>query len=219
MDKPVYKPECHAFKFQIDQENSDLEAGRFRGIAAVFGSVVDTYPNPTIIEPGAFEKAIADRQQRRSIKILFQHNEFETWIGLPTLLEETDEGLAVEVSLNQTQRGQDVANAIRHAKAIGQLDAVELSIGFDAVKKDWQEHEDGITYRHVLEIRLWEISIVNFGADRQTVVTEAASLQSIEPSPQGTLEEPRDKTALDPEELEKYEIEIAEGELAILSGR
>jgi HK97 family phage prohead protease len=217
MDKPVYKPECHAFKFQIDQENSDLEAGRFRGIASVFGSVVDTYPNPTIIEPGAFTQTINDRGQK--VKILFQHDSYETWIGLPTLLEETDEGLAVEVSLNQTQRGQDVANAIRHAKAIGQLDAVELSIGFDAMKWEMREEENGQTFRHLTEVRLWEISVVNFGADRQSVVTEAASIQPSGPSLDSTPAESPGKTALDDKELEKYEIEIAEGELAILSGR
>lgn len=211
-----YKAETHAFKFQMDQENSDLESGRFRGVASVFGSVVDTYPDPTVIEPGAFAKTISDRGQR--VKILFQHDSYETWIGLPTLLEETDEGLLVEVSLNQTQRGQDVANALRHAKAVGKLNAVELSIGFDAMKWDMREDENGLTFRHLTEVRLWEISVVNFGADRQTVVTEAASVQSEgESSPVGTLEEPPEKSALAPEELAKYEheLEIAESELAI----
>lgn len=213
-----YQAETHAFKFQIDQEKSDLESGRFRGIASVFGSVVDTYPDPTVIEPGAFAKTIADRGQR--VKILFQHDSYETWIGLPTLLEETEVGLLVEVSLNQTQRGQDVANALRHAKAVGKLNAVELSIGFDAMQWDMREEENGQTFRHLTEVRLWEISVVNFGADRQSAVVEAASHQSKdEPSPTGTLEEPPEKSALDPKELEKYKHEIAEGDLAILTGR
>lgn len=216
--KKKYSPEIHSFRFAIDPDSSDLEAGKFRGIASVFGSVIETYPHPTIVEPGAFKKTIQDRGQR--VKILFQHDEFEPWIGLPTLLEETEEGLLVEVSLNQTKRGQDVANAIRHAKAIGQLGAIELSIGFDAIKYDFRVDEAELTFRHVLEIRLWEISVVNFGADRSTHLTEAASIQrkpALE-SPLPPKEPPPYVPALS-KEIHQFEREIAQGDLAILTGR
>ena len=128
----------------------DLESGKFQGIASVFGSTVDTFPNPSIIEQGAFSRTISDRGPR--IKILFQHNQNEMWVGLPTRLEETKKGLLVEASLNNTQRGRDVAEALRHAAAIGQLGAVELSIGFDPMKWEMQEHRDKQTYRHITEI-------------------------------------------------------------------
>lgn len=207
----THKPERHAFKFRMDQKTSNLEAGTFKGIASVFGSVVDTYPNPTVIDPGAFAKTIMD--SGKQVKILFNHDSYEGWIGLPTMLEETEEGLVVEVSLNQTRRGQDIANALRHAAAIGRLDAVELSIGFDAMVFEMvEEPEEKITYRHITEVRLWEISVVNFGADRQTLVTEAASLQP-GPSPEGTPDEPSPTGTLTTKELEQYTLELVEAEL------
>ena len=44
--------------FQLDR-TSDFESGNFRGIASVFGSIVDTFPNRTRFRRGAFAKTIA----------------------------------------------------------------------------------------------------------------------------------------------------------------
>lgn len=168
------KLEQHSFKFQLDTD-SDFEAGKFRGIASVFGSVVDTFPNRTFIEPGAFSKTIADRSRR--IKVLKQHDMNTIWIGLPTLLAESADGLVIEASLNQSAAGRDVAAAMKHAAELGMIEAAELSIGFDVLNFDLRENEDGEVLRHVTELRLWEVSVVNFGADRKTKVMEAASMQ------------------------------------------
>lgn len=169
----IKKLEQHTFKFRLDA-SSDFESGQFKGIASVFGSVVDTFPNRTVIEPGAFSKTIADRSRR--IKILQQHDVNMIWIGLPTLLAESGEGLILEVSLNQSQGGRDVAAAMKHAAELGMIEAIELSIGFDVLNFDLRENEDGEVLRHVTELRLWEVSVVNFGADRKTKVLEAANM-------------------------------------------
>jgi HK97 family phage prohead protease len=168
------KLEQHSFKFALDQA-SDFEAGKFRGVASVFGSIVDTFPNRTVIEPGAFAKTIADRSRR--IKILQQHDLTTIWIGLPTLLAESAEGLVLDASLNQSQGGRDVAAAMKHAAELNMVDAIELSIGFDVLNFDMREADDGEVIRHITELRLWEVSVVNFGADRQTKVLEAANMQ------------------------------------------
>ncbi len=162
MPSKTKKLEKHSFKFALDT-TSDFEAGQFRGLASVFGSVVDTFPNRTVIEPGAFSKTIADRAGR--IKILSQHDINTIWIGLPTLLAESGEGLILEASLNQTQGGRDVAAAMKHAAELGKIEAIELSIGFDVLNFDLREGEDEEVFRHITELRLWEISVVNFGAD------------------------------------------------------
>lgn len=167
-------------QFRLDPK-SEFEAGRFSGIASVFGSIVDTYPNRTRFREGAFLKTINDRSSR--VKILSQHDDRATWIGLPTKLQETKEGLYLEASLNKTSLGLDVAEAMKHAAALGKLDAVEFSIGFDALNCDMvEDEEDKEMFREVTEARLWEVSVVNFGADRQTraIDVEIASRQDLE---------------------------------------
>jgi HK97 family phage prohead protease len=175
-NKKLEKAERASVKFQLDQE-SDFEAGKFRGIASVFGSVVDTFPNRTRFRRGAFAKTIADRASR--IKILLMHDDRGLWIGLPTMLAESADGLLVEASLNTTNSGQDVSAALKHASQLGKLDAVELSIGFDVLNFEMVEDEETEeVFREITEARLWEISVVNFGADRQTKIMEAAAMDT-----------------------------------------
>jgi HK97 family phage prohead protease len=162
---------------QLFPGEGEEESARFVGVASVFGSIVDTYPNRTKFQRGAFSKTIADRANR--IKILSNHNDFAPAIGLPIRLEETLEGLLVEASLNKTALGMDAAAMIRHAKEQNRLDALELSVGFDAI--NWVMEEDPDTkemFRIITEARLWEISFVNFGADRNTRILEAARLSA-----------------------------------------
>lgn len=157
------------FAFELDQQ-SDFESGRFSGIASVFGSTVDTFPNRTRIRKGAFLRTINDRANR--VKILSAHDQHSIWIGLPVKLQETEEGLLIEGSLNNTSMGKDAAEAMRHAAALGKLDAIEMSIGFDALNWEMTEQEDEEIIREITELRLWEVSIVPFGADRKTRMTE-----------------------------------------------
>ena len=159
-------------RYEFQAAHDENEAGRFSGIASVFGSMVDTFPHRTRFQKGAFLKTINDRASR--IKILSQHDQGTIWIGLPIKLQEAEEGLLIEASLNNTERGRDAAAALKHAASLGKLDAAELSIGFDALVWELAEEDDGETVRVVTEARLWEISLVNFGADKQTKVLEAA---------------------------------------------
>src|SRR3990172_5089348 len=162
-------------QFRLDPK-SEFESGRFSGIASVFGSIVDTYPNRTKFREGAFLKTLNDRSSR--VKILSQHDDRSVWIGLPTKLQETKDGLYVEARLNNTTLGKDAAEALRHASSLGKLDAIELSIGFDALNCDMvEDEEDKEIFREVTEARLWEISLVNFGADRQTKIMEMNRLE------------------------------------------
>ena len=159
------------FQFQLDPK-SDFESGRFTGLASVFGSVIDTFPKRTLIKPGAFLKTINSHGNR--VKILSSHDQGSIWIGLPTSIRETDAGLQIEVSLNNTSLGKDAAEALRHAASLGKLDAAELSIGFDSLADTLVEGEDEELFREISELRLWEVSLVNFGADRKTTIMEAA---------------------------------------------
>ena len=100
------------FEFHVSGSKSELESGRFVAVASAWRSVVDSHPHRTRFQKGAFTKTIAERGRR--VKILSQHDQSQVWIGLPTKMEETDEGLVIHASLNQTQKAKD--KRLGHAK-------------------------------------------------------------------------------------------------------
>jgi HK97 family phage prohead protease len=135
-------------------------AGEFEGIAAVFGSLVETTP-PTKIQPGAFVKTLVERGSK--VRILWQHDTAEP-IGRPVRLEEIEEGLFVRARLSDTQRGREAIRLIQDQVV------TELSIGFDPLQAVLVE-EDGQTVRHLKELKLYEVSLVSFAADPQARIT------------------------------------------------
>ena len=146
----------------------ELPANSFRGVASFFGGMIEAFI-PSIIHPGAFAKTLDESQRRDKVKILLQHDIF-TPLGLPTRLFEGGEGLVLEAKISRTRDGVDTLILMRD----GVLDA--LSIGFDPVKFDFEELPDGTMIRNIREIRLFEISIVTFGADPNARITEVNQL-------------------------------------------
>jgi HK97 family phage prohead protease len=127
----------------------ELPENAFRGIASVFGGIVDAWV-PTIIHRGAFTKTL--QESGRGIKILWQHDVDEP-IGLPS-------------DISRTQRGRDALILLRDEV----IDA--MSIGFDTIKETTEQQADGSVIRHIHEVRLWEISLVTFGADPDARIHE-----------------------------------------------
>jgi HK97 family phage prohead protease len=148
----------------------ELPEGHFRGVASVFGGVVDAQI-PTIIHRGAFTKTL--QEGGRKVVILWQHNDAEP-IGVPVKMFETEEGLAIEARISRTTRGRDALTLMRD----GVLTA--MSIGFDPIKAETQTMADGSIVRHVREVRLWEVSLVTWGADPNAEIREVNSLARTE---------------------------------------
>jgi uncharacterized protein len=146
--------ETKDFKFSLVGEMSD--EGRFNGHASVFNGI-DSY-NDTV-EPGAFKKTL---KENKSFPLLWSHNPGEP-LGV-IAGEEDKKGLAIEGDLNM-----EVA-AAREKRALVKQGAVRgLSIGYEAVKWDFDRTEN---VRHLKEIKLWEISIVTFPADRAARIAQ-----------------------------------------------
>lgn len=161
------------------------ESGRFRGLAVRFNSPVETFPERTLFREGAFARTISQRGGR--VKILFGHDMRKVPIGIPTELKESKDGLIVAASLNKSVEASNVAEMLRHLKSKDKLEAAELSIGFDAINFEmFEDPETREIFRVVTEARLWEISVVAFGADPTTEVREAASMTTIQLSPNAT---------------------------------
>ena len=122
--------------------------GAIEGYASLFG-VVDLGRDR--VERGAFAASLA-RRGARGVRFLFQHDPAEP-IGAWTSISEDVRGLRVSGRLNMAvARAREVHALLRQ----GALDG--LSIGFRAVRS--LRGAGGV--RLLIEIDLWEISVVTF---------------------------------------------------------
>lgn len=145
------------------------------GIAAVCGNV-DLVGDK--IFPGAFRKTLQERSQK--IKFLWQHDaSFPpvakileiAEIGKKDLPEkivadnpEVQGGLLITREYFSTPRAEEIFQAVQ-AGAV-----TEMSIGYDPIKFDFQsDKSQDLVIRNLREVRLWDISDVNWGANPATV--------------------------------------------------
>jgi HK97 family phage prohead protease len=149
---------ARALEPRIDQP------GVFSGYASQFG-VADNQGDK--VERGAFAASLeAWRSRGRRPAMLWQHDASEP-IGLWTKLEEDSTGLRVEGRLLLSIRAG--VEAYEHLKA-GTVDG--LSIGYQAVEAR-RDRRSGI--RRLVQVNLWEISLVTFPANQDARVATVKS--------------------------------------------
>lgn len=129
---------------------SEVEAdGSFSGYASLFG---ETDLNRDLVMPGAFQKSIGKRGAG-GIRMLFQHDPAAP-IGVWREIREDFRGLFVSGRLmTEVAKGREVLALMR----AGAIDG--LSIGFRTVRGR-TDAKSGV--RHLLEVDLWEVSVVTF---------------------------------------------------------
>lgn len=124
-------------------------AGEFEGYASIFDRV-DL--GQDLVRKGAFSRSIKERGAG-GIKLLWQHDPAEP-IGVIEEVIEDDTGLYIRGRLLL-----DVKRA-REAHALMQISALDgLSIGYHTILA---EYDDSLNVRHLLDVDLWEISLVTF---------------------------------------------------------
>lgn len=137
----------------------DESQGIFEGYLSVFGNV-DSYKD--IVERGAFQKTINDARGRHAtylFPVLWQHDPKEP-IGGFIEMNEDPKGLYVRGQIDlTTPRGKQAYSGIKMGYLSG------LSIGYDTIK-----HKYVGDIRHLLEVRMWEGSIVTFPANPETQI-------------------------------------------------
>lgn len=122
--------------------------GAVRGYASLFER---PDAQGDIVAAGAFHSSLADRRGRGAVKFLWQHDPMAP-IGVWDQIEEDAHGLRVAGRLlTDTSLGRDAASLL----AAGALDG--LSIGFQT-----RQAEKTSNGRRLLEVDLWEISLVTF---------------------------------------------------------
>jgi HK97 family phage prohead protease len=146
---------------KMSLDDFSTQTGEFHGHAAVFGNV-DSYKD--ITHSGAFKRTIENNGG--IVPILDQHD-MRVEIGLATQLREDEKGLAFTGKLYVSDDARDELPQARAAyvkmkrrQEVGK--PMGLSFGYDAVKHD-RDDKSGI--RHLREVKLYEISVVTFGAN------------------------------------------------------
>jgi hypothetical protein len=126
-----------------------LGADEFEGYASLFG-VADSAGD--VVSAGAFAKSLKNRGVGK-VRMLYQHFAHEP-IGVWEAIREDARGLYVRGRLvTDTQRGREVLALLNEGALNG------LSIGFRTVRA---RRDAKSATRTLLEIELWEISVVTF---------------------------------------------------------
>lgn len=125
------------------------DTGLIGGYASIFGIEDQT---GDVVAPGAFARSLAARPAGQ-VRMLWQHDPSEP-IGVWEEIAEDARGLRVRGRiLEEVARGREVLSLLR-AKAVD-----GLSIGFRTIRSRMDEKR---SVRVLLEVDLWEISIVTF---------------------------------------------------------
>ena len=147
---------------QLEEDEADAR-WKFRGMATVFGVLVDTWPLRTLIQPEAFDESlVADKDE---IRVLWQHNPDEP-LGKPTSLRRSGNGIEIEAVMSDTARGRDARNLVRDRVVD------RLSIGFDAIRTSLTKM-NGEDVRLLEKAKLYEVSLVTWGANPRARITES----------------------------------------------
>lgn len=151
--------------FAYDVKEVD-EEGNFSGYASVY-NVIDAYRER--VAPGAFANSLRKWATRgRLPPALWQHRPAEP-VGPFTKMVEDERGLYTEGQLLV----KDVVRA-REARALMMSKTVDgMSIGFNSIVEEYDKTENLITLK---EIDLWEVSIVTFPANQESLITEVRSM-------------------------------------------
>ncbi|MBM3602242.1 MAG: HK97 family phage prohead protease [Alphaproteobacteria bacterium] len=136
------------------------ERGQFEGYASIF-ALTDRQQDQVM--PGAFRKSlIRARVDQNPPKLLWQHDPSQV-IGVWQEVREDQQGLYVRGQLlMELPKAQEAYVLLKS----GAIDG--LSIGYEVVKA-MRDRQTGI--RHLLEVSLWEISLVTFAANQAARVT------------------------------------------------
>jgi len=115
------------------------------------------------IRPGAFKKTLEDSD----VRALFNHDPNYV-LGRNTAgsldLKEDKQGLRFSINPPATQWANDLQVSVKR----GDID--QASFGFEAIKDDW-DHKSEPMERELIEVRLFDVSVVTYPAYTQTKVT------------------------------------------------
>lgn len=148
--------------FGLEIKSAD-DAGVVEGYGSTFGGSPDSYGD--VIAPGAFADTLVNHKRAGTMPLmLWGHQSSELPIGNWVDMAEDGKGLWLkgEIDLDDPV-GQRVHKALKRKSVRG------LSIGFETLEKSQDPKRPGV--RVLEKLDLWEVSVVNFPANRRSLVT------------------------------------------------
>lgn len=143
------------------------DEGIFEGYASTFGGPPDSYGD--IVMPGAFmDSLVAHKRAGTMPLLLWGHQSSELPIGNWLDMAEDGKGLwgKAQIDLDDPV-GQRVHKALKRKSVRG------LSIGYETIESKEDQKRPGV--RLLEKLDLWEVSVVNFPANRRSTVTGVKS--------------------------------------------
>lgn len=131
------------------------------GYVAAFGNVDSQLD---VIEPGAFQRTIAERINAGKVKLLADHL-WDTEHTLGTIVEgrEDDKGLWIRADVDSDEYVQRLVGKVARKHVTG------MSIGYESMAASFEEREDQVI-RHLEEVKLFEGSVTPFPANEEAEV-------------------------------------------------
>ena len=177
--------------FQFQTKDFDDEKGIVRGYLSTFNNVDEGGDR---VLPGSFKRTLdykyenkKDNNKRYLMPLLWQHDP-NTPIGGYLEAKEDTIGLFVELELDlDVQKGKETYSALKKGYVFQQ------SIGYDAVQSEYVK-VDGKMVRDLIEIRLWEGSIVVFPMNEEAVITDVKTITGSTSLPIGPRDESWDSS-------------------------
>jgi len=144
------------------------ESGVIEGYASMFGGTPDSYGD--IVLPGAFAKTLAKHASERTMPLmLWGHQASELPVGDWVDMAEDGKGLWVKGQLDL----EDVVG-VRVHRALKRKSVRGLSIGYETIERESDPKKPGINFLKAVD--LWEVSPVNFPAQRRAQITSVKSI-------------------------------------------
>lgn len=147
---------------------ADDQPARLVGYAAVFNSLSEDLGGfREIIMPGAFDRALGEGHD---VRALVNHNP-DKMLGRTSSktarLAVDERGLLVEVDVPDTQDGRDTLTLVQRG------DLSQMSFAFRTLADQWRT-EDGEPIRELLDVQLFDVSVVAYPAYPATEVSARA---------------------------------------------
>ena len=171
--------EYKQFEIKSLDYNSESNELIIEGYASNFGNkdekqltyipdVMDWLPCQDIMQKGAFKKTLSERKGR----IAFcKNHDIDDAKGKILEIKEDETGLFVRIRISDAE--PELKTKIREEIY------TEFSIGFKTIKATYEKTKDGYI-RNILEVKLYEVSIVTIARNDKSKITDIKSLQLVD---------------------------------------
>ncbi len=171
--------EYKTFEIKSKDFNSESNELIIEGYASNFGNkdekqltyipdIMDFAMCQDIVNKGAFKKTLSERKNR--IAFCKNHN-IDDAKGKILELKEDEVGLFIRVRIS------DAENELK--TKIREEIYTEFSIGFKTIKATYEKTKDGYI-RNLLEVKLYEVSIVTIARNDKSKITDIKCLQQVD---------------------------------------